>query len=135
MGRLDLLDMVKRALDNRREERTEEDQDVEEGTRVKGAEDDDGPGQGEIAVEARGAEGERRSKTTDAVDGAAALDPALVGENLCWNCGTQGKEGNLCTCKGCRKVGQQKIFFVDSTYITLYHHFFPGPLLRREVPG
>jgi len=101
MGRLDLLD---RALDNRREERTEEDQDVEEGTRVKGAEDDDGPGQGEIAVEARGAEGESRSKTTDAVDGAAALDPALVGENSCWNCGTQGKEGDLCTCKGCRKA-------------------------------
>ena len=105
-GRPDLLDMVKRALDHRREERAEEDQEVEEGARVKTVEDDDdGPGQGENTMEARGAEGESRSKTTDAVDGAAALDPALVGENSCWNCGTPGKEGNLCTCKGCRKVG------------------------------
>jgi len=103
-GRPEFLDMVKRALDNRREERTEEVQKVEEGTGAKKADDDDGPGQGEITVEARDAEGESRSKTTDAVDGAAALDPALVGENLCWNCGTQGKEGNLCTCKGCRKA-------------------------------
>ena len=100
--------MVKRALDHRREERTEEVQEVEEGTGAKKADDDDGPGQGEIAEEARGAEaeGDRRRMTTDAVDGAAALDPAMVGENLCWNCGTPGKEGNLCTCKGCRKVGQ-----------------------------
>ena len=105
-GRPDLLDMVKGALDHRREERTEEVQEVEEGIRTKTVEDEDGPGQGENTVEAKDAEGERRSKTTDAVDGAAALDPALVGENLCWNCGTQGKEGDLCTCKGCRKVGQ-----------------------------
>ena len=102
--------MVKKALDHRREERTEEVQEVEEGARTKTVEDEDGPGQGENTVEARGAdaEGESRSKTTDAVDGAAALDPALVGESSCWNCGTQGKEGNLCTCRGCRKVGQYK---------------------------
>ena len=105
-GRPDLLDMVKRALDHRREERTEEVQEVEEGTGAKKADDDDGPGQREDTEEARDAEGERRSKTTEDVDGAAALDPALVGENSCWNCGTPGKEGNLCTCKGCRKVGQ-----------------------------
>ena len=86
-GRPDLLDMVKKALDHRREERTEEVQEVEEGTGAKKADDDDGPGQGENTVEARDAEGESRSKTTDAVDGAAALDPALVVENLCWNCG------------------------------------------------
>jgi len=98
----DLLDMVKRALDHRREERTEEVQ--EEGIRTKAVEDDDGPGQGENNMEARDAEGDRRSKTTDTVDGAAALDPALVGENSCWNCGTPGKEGNLCTCRGCRKA-------------------------------
>ena len=93
-GRPDLLDMVKKALDHRREERTEEVQEVEEGIRTKTVEDDDGPGQGENTVEARGAdaEGESRSKTTDAVDGAAALDPALVGESSCWNCGTHGKQ-------------------------------------------
>ena len=96
--------MVKSALDHRREERTEEVQEDEEGIKTKTVEDDDGPGQGENTVEARDAEGERRSKTTDAVDGAAALDPALVGENSCLNCGTPGKD--LCTCKGCRKVGQ-----------------------------
>ena len=96
--------MVKRALDHRREERTEEVRDVEEGASAKRADDNDGPGQGQITEEAGGAEGERRSTTTDAVDGAAALDPALVGESSCWNCGTPGKD--LCTCKGCRKVGQ-----------------------------
>ena len=100
--------MVKRALDHRREERTEEVQEVEEGIKTKTVEDDDGPVRGENTVEAKDAEGESRSKTTDAVDGAAALDPALVGKSSCWNCGTQGKEGNLCTCKGCRKVGQQR---------------------------
>ena len=100
--------MVKRALDHRREERTEEVHDVEEGTGAKKADDDDGPGQGENTEEAMDAEDESRSKTTDDVDGAAALDPALVGKNFCWNCGIQGKEGNLCTCKGCRKVGQQQ---------------------------
>ena len=100
--------MVKKALDHRREERTEEVQEVEEGTRTKKADDEDGSVWGENTVEARDAEGESRSKTTDAVDGAAALDPALVGESSCWNCGTQGKEGNLCTCRGCRKVGQPR---------------------------
>ena len=100
--------MVKRALDHRREERTEEVRDVHDGASAKGADDNEGPGQGQITEEARGAEGEGRSTTTDAVDGAAALDPALVGEKLCWNCGTQGKESNLCTCRGCRKVGIKK---------------------------
>ena len=128
--------MVKKALDHRREERTEEVQEVEEGARTKTVEDDDGPGRGEDTAEARDVEGESRSKTTDAVDGAAALDPALVGESSCWNCGTRGKEGNLCTCRGCRKVGQQKKFFVNSTIHHLkYHQFFPGPLLQREVPS
>ena len=111
--------MVKRALDHRREERTEEVRDVEEGASAKRADDNDGPGQGQITEEAGGAEGERRSTTTDAVDGAAALDPALVAEKLCWNCGTQGKENNLCTCRGCRKVGHQKYSLPIAQYITL----------------
>ena len=102
--------MVKRALDHRREERTEEVQEVEEGIRTKTVEDEDGPGQGENTVEARDAEGESRSKTTDDVDGAAALDPSLVCKNFCWNCGTPGKD--LCTCKGCRKVWQIKIIIL-----------------------
>ena len=128
--------MLKRALDHRREERTEEVRDVHDGASAKGADDNEGPGQGQITEEARGAEGEGRSTTTDAVDGAAALDPALVGEKLCWNCGTQGKESNLCTCMGCRKVGQQQKFIANSTiYHLKYHQFFPGPLLQREVPS
>ena len=126
--------MVKRALDHRREERTEEVQEVEEGIRTKTVEDDDGPGQGENTEEARGAEGERRSKTTDTVDGAAALDPAPVGENSCWNCGTPGKEGNLCTCRGCRKVGHKDFQYMSLIIVNRNSHqletTFPGPLLQ-----
>ena len=92
-GRPDLLDMVKKALDHRREERTEEVQEVEEGARAKRGDDDDGSAERQITEEAR-----------DAVDGAAALNSAQVGKNLCWNCGAPGVEGKLCTCKGCRKV-------------------------------
>ena len=91
--------MVKSALDHRREERTDQVRDVHDGASAKRADDNEGPGQGQITEEARGAEGEGRSTTTDAV--------ALVAKKLCWNCGTQGKESNLCTCRGCRKVGQQ----------------------------
>ena len=119
--------MLKRALDHRREERTEEVRDVHNGASAKGADDNEGPGQGQITEEARGAEGEGRSTTTDAVDGAAALGPALVAEKLCWNCGTPGKESNLCTCRGCRKVGQEKKFFANSTYITLNITNFSRP--------
>ena len=93
-GRPDLLDMFKRALDDRREERTEEVQEVQEGAMAKRGDDDDGSAERQITEEAR-----------EAVDGAAALNSAQVGENLCWNCGTPGEEGKLCTCKGCRKVG------------------------------
>merc|ERR1712013_976585 len=107
-GRPDLLDMVKGALDHRREDRTEEVRDVEEGASAKRADDNEGPGQGQITEEARGVEGEGRSTTTDAVDGAAALGPALVAEKLCWNCGTPGKESNLCTCRGCRKTTKRR---------------------------
>ena len=111
--------MVKSALDHRREERTDQVRDVHDGASAKRADDNDGPGQGQITEEAGGAEGEGRSTTTDAVDGAAALDPALVAEKLCWNCGTQGKESNLCTCRGCRKVGHQKYSLPIAQYITL----------------
>ena len=92
-GRPDLLDMVEKALVNRREEV----QEVEEGARAKRGDDDDGSAERQITEEAR-----------DAVDGAAALNSAQVGKNLCWNCGTPGEEGKLCTCKGCRKVGHQR---------------------------
>ena len=81
-GRPDLLDMVKKALDHRREERTEEVQEVEEGIKTKTVEDDEGPGQGENTMEARDAEGERRSKKLTLLMGLQLWIPPWLARTL-----------------------------------------------------